>query len=309
MCDHEFNFFCLQMLGLPALRVRRSLESYLEEDAGHGDLSLKSCPTAYGEKIDARLVVKSETVVAGLPLARELFQLVCGANDIEWKSGVDEGEQVSSGTIVLEMRGPSGGLLIAERAALNLLSRLSGIATYTRRVAEALNAASAHPPRLLETRKTTPGLKVFEKYATRVGGAHNHRLGLDSGAMIKENHVRAAAAAGVTFSDLIVQTRKNLPLLAGLEVEVTSLDELQTALQAGADVVMLDNFQLADMVQAVDMRNEQAPRTRLELSGNLDRQAPESLANCGVDDISMGALIHQATWSDYSLQFKKADPT
>jgi nicotinate-nucleotide pyrophosphorylase (carboxylating) len=323
-----FEMFCWTGLGLAPSLVRKKLLAFLEEDLGHGDVVLKSAGAVFERGVKARLVAKSDCVVAGLWCAIEIMNTAAGGCGVVgsvpapgWSEGstptdprwiavaphVRDGDQVNAGTVLLEWYGPAAPLLAGERAALNLLARLSGVATYTRRVQTQLEACAAQglrPPRLLETRKTTPGLKVFEKYATRVGGARNHRMGLDSGGMLKENHLRTAAKGGVSLGELVSRVRAHQPLLAGLEVEVTSLPECEEALQAGADVVMLDNFDTDAVRSAVSLRDRLRPAAHLELSGNLDRLRPADLAALGVDFISMGALIHQATWADLSLQFE-----
>lgn len=323
-----FESFCWTGLGLAPTLVRGKLLGFLEEDIGHGDVVLKSAGSAFEREVRARLMAKSDCVVAGLWLATEIMNLAAGSGpsvlanlsatnhqgqgdlpvfSLTALPRVCDGDSVKAGTVLVEWSGPAAPLLAGERAALNILSRLSGIATYTRRVQMELEACAdrgLHPPRLLETRKTTPGLKVLEKYATRVGGARNHRMGLDAGGMLKENHLRAAAKGGVRLTELVKRVRANQPLLTGLEVEVTSLSEFEQALHAGADVVMLDNFESEMVQKAVALRDQMRADARLELSGNLDRVSPSDLAALGVDFISMGALIHQATWSDLSLQFE-----
>lgn len=304
-----FESFCWTGLGLAPTLVRGKLIGFLEEDLGHGDVVLKSAGAAFEQEMRARLVAKSDCVVAGLWCATEIMNLAAGSgpSPLTVLPQSRDGDSVQAGTVLVEWSGPAAPLLAGERAALNLLSRLSGIATYTRRVQTELEACAGQglrPPRLLETRKTTPGLKVFEKYATRVGGARNHRMGLDAGGMLKENHLRTAAKGGVRLSELVKRVRAHQPLLTGLEVEVTSLFECDQALQAGADVIMLDNFEPEAVQKAVALRDQKRPDACLELSGNLDRLRPSDLAALGVDFISMGALIHQATWSDLSLQFE-----
>jgi nicotinate-nucleotide pyrophosphorylase (carboxylating) len=203
-------------------------------------------------------VAKQDCVVAGLPFALEIFRLAHGTTQHDEFSVlklVEEKTPVTKGTVLLTVKGNGAALLLGERTALNLLSRLCGVATYTSHVVEQLQkltpgSGARAMPRLMETRKTTPGLKIFEKYATRAGGAHNHRMGLDAGAMLKENHFAAGARGGLDFLNTILRVKAALPLLAGLEIEVTNLEEFKIALGAGVPVVMLDNFSLDDAAKA-----------------------------------------------------------
>ena len=331
-----FDDFCLNRLGLPPDRIRTSLGAWLEEDAGHGDATVRAMGSLAGvlasagatpgatagvavpRRIRAAVVAKEPCVVAGLPLALETLRIVHGqagwpatvgsVGGVAVECAVAEGHSVAAGTTLLRVTGSASALLLAERACLNLLARLCGIATYTAGVAERLAACQPAPgrrlPRLLETRKTTPGLKVLEKYATRAGGAANHRMGLDAGAMLKENHIRIGQAAGYDLRSLIDAVSAGLPLLCGLEVEVATLQEFEIALDSGAAVIMLDNFSLADAAGAVQLRDRRGSMALLEISGNLDRRPLQDIVAIGVDLMSMGALIHQARWTDLSMLFE-----
>lgn len=312
-----FDSFCLHELGMVPAVVQRTLEAWLHEDCGHGDLTVKGLGSLLNETSTAQIVAKQDCVVAGLPLALEIFRLAHGSiqsTGFSVLAAAQEKSKVRKGTILLSMKGNGAALLLGERTALNLLSRLCGVATYTFQVVERLQQLSAShgsgdaPPRLMETRKTTPGLKIYEKYATRAGGAHNHRMGLDAGAMLKENHFSAGARGGLDFLHTIMRVKAELPLLAGLEIEVTNLEEFKIALSANVPVIMLDNFSLADAAQAVALRNAAGSNTLLEISGNLDRLDLADVVRTGVDLMSMGALIHQATWVDLSLRFESDAP-
>lgn len=289
--------FCQRGLGSPWHTVEKDVKAWLDEDVGAGDVTLLSglfvaTPTMF-------VVAKQDFKLAGLPLMTLIFHCA-HAGKVRLFSDFSDGDCVRKGDIVLAgQAAASNAFLMAERTALNVTARLSGIATYTARVIESLKNASTRPPHLLETRKTTPGLRRYEKYATRVGGARNHRHGLDGGAMLKENHLRTS---GLSLRETLVTLKNTLPFLSKLEVEVTSLKEFSEALSTQPDVIMLDNFSVDDVRKAVELRNAQHPHCLLEMSGNLDRADPKTLATLGVDAISMGALIHQATWVDMSMQ-------
>ena len=324
----NFENFCLSVLGMVPQSVRKTLGTWLNEDCGHGDATVRALGNWANGLCKAKIVAKEQLVLCGNDLAAEVFRLAAGsASQINVTVQLADGTTVEKGTVVLEAEGLAAALLMGERTALNLMSRLSGIATHTHGICQKMEicrkqleaqeqnngqagqrlVAPTKPlrvPQLLETRKTTPGLKIYEKYATRVGGARNHRFALDSGAMLKENHFRACAQFGVDFAAVISRLKHNLPLLAGLEVEVTNLDELEIALGNKCEVVMLDNFSMDDVARAVEKRDRLSPTTLLELSGNLDRIDPFQLVASGVDLMSMGALIHQAKWVDLSLQFE-----
>lgn len=300
LSPESFLHFCSSALGVTPSRIERDLELWLAEDHGSGDVTVRALPEALRP---ARMFVlaKEDFVLAGLPLMAHVFRLSCGPQASLF-SDFDDGEMVKKGQVVLAGMGTAAGLLLGERVALNLGSRLSGIATSTRRVKDALEAAAqvegTAPPALLETRKTTPGLRLYEKYATRAGGALNHRHGLDTGAMLKENHLRTAGSIVEALRSL----KSKVPLLTKIEVEVTNLDEFRLALAEGADVIMLDNFTSADLAEALAERRRLGSQTRIEISGNLDTRDPRDLVLAGIDFASMGALIHQARWVDLSLQ-------
>lgn len=313
----DFDTFCLTALGTTPGLIRNTLQGWLDEDAGHGDATLRAMGVLGARPALARVTAKEPCVATGVPLAAEVLALAHGGNPsalgsrgagLEVVRMAGEGQKLAAGEVVLEVKGLAAALLLGERSCLNLLARLCGIATHTAAVVERLREIALAPgrarPLLLETRKTTPGLKIFEKYATRCGGAANHRMGLDAGAMLKENHIRLAMDAGYGLPSIIKDVKLRLPLLTGLEVEVTCLQEFEQALAAGAEVIMLDNFSLEDVAAAVAIRDKSNARALLEISGNLDRRPLEAIVATGVDVMSMGALIHQARWSDLSMTFE-----
>jgi nicotinate-nucleotide pyrophosphorylase (carboxylating) len=294
---HEFVAFCQTGLGVPPQRILRDIQGWIEEDAGHGDQTAIAS-AAINRDVWGVIVAKHDFALAGLHLMAEVFRQTSGGL-VKTFSGFRDGDVVRKGEVVLAVRGASVGLLLAERTSLNISSRLSGITTKTLEIStQLLRQVPDGKPVLLETRKTTPGLRLYEKYATRLGGARNHRHGLDAGAMLKENHLRASG----NIVNAIRSVKAALPVLSKLEVEVTNLEEFRVALTAGADVVMLDNFGWDEIAVAVRERNAINAAVELEISGNLDAKSLEQVAKSGVDYASMGALVHKAVWVDMSMQ-------
>lgn len=268
------------------------IEAFLREDWGTQDWTTAAVPD---RPIGARVVAKAPVVLAGLPVAVNVFRavdpevaVVCDARD---------GDFVGTGTPVMTLSGSSRSILMAERVMLNLLQRLSGTATLTRQFVEAVAGTGA---RILDTRKTTPGLKVLEKYAVRCGGGFNHRLTLGDGILLKENHL--AAAGGIRVA--VEAARRVSPNLVKIEVEAETLAQVQECLAVPeVDGVLLDNMTDAQMREAVALRNASGRRVFLEASGNLSLQRARSVAETGVDFLSVGALTHSAPAADLSLRF------
>ncbi|BDG23919.1 carboxylating nicotinate-nucleotide diphosphorylase [Thermus thermophilus] len=268
--------------------LEEALRAWLREDLGQGDLtSLLVVP----EDLEGEAVIlaKEEGVLAGLWVAERVFALADPRT--AFAPLVAEGARVAEGTEVARVRGPLRGILAGERLALNLLQRLSGIATLTRAYVEALAGTKAQ---ILDTRKTTPGLRALEKYAVRVGGGRNHRYGLFDGILLKENHVRAAGGVG----EAVRRAKARAPHYLKVEVEVRDLAELEEALEAGADLILLDNFPLEALREAVRRVGGRVP---LEASGNMTLERARAAAEAGVDYISVGALTHSAKALDLSL--------
>jgi nicotinate-nucleotide pyrophosphorylase (carboxylating) len=265
----------------------------LGEDIGTGDVTTQACvaPDAW---IDARLLAREGLVLAGLPYFARAFALLDPRVTV--KPTAAEGAEVAANTVVATVSGPAQSVLTGERTALNLLQRLSGTATLTRRFVEAI---AGLPARIVDTRKTTPGMRFLEKYAVRVGGAANHRMTLDSGVLIKDNHI--VAAGGLTAA--VARARANVPHLLKVEVEVTTMALLEEALAVHADVIMLDNMSTAMMREAVARVRAVAPRTLVEASGGLSLGRVREVAETGVDLLSIGALTHSARGVDLSLEF------
>ncbi len=272
-------------LGLSPDELRDQVRLALKEDVGAGDLTTR-LTIPEGTRARGELVSKQDLVVAGLPVAAEVFQALDSAARLE--AMVEDGAEVRAGTRLARITGPAAALLAGERVALNFVQHLSGIATQTRRLKAQLAGLETQ---LLDTRKTLPGLRVLEKYAVRVGGARNHRLRLDDGILIKNNHLRLAGG----IRQAVEGARRNRPQGMKIEVEVSSLAELDEALTAGADRVLLDNMTPAQVRECV---GRAARRTSLEVSGGIDAANIREYAETGVDYISVGALTHSAPAAD-----------
>lgn len=266
----------------------------LLEDIGPGDITSEGLIDD-SEMGRAVIVAKQEFVLAGIDVAQRVFSKVDA--DIEVVSYFSDGNMIKKGDTILKAKGSMVSLLKAERTALNFLQRLCGTATNSRKYAKKLekyeNVAVA------DTRKTTPGFRVLEKYAVFVGGASNHRTGLYDGVLIKDNHIEAAGSISKAVSSL----RKKVSHLVKIEVEVKNLEEVKEALEVGADVIMLDNMNLEQIKESVDLINKRAV---VEVSGNVTLERLEELAKTGVDIISCGALTHQAVSVDISMSLTPA---
>ncbi len=265
----------------------------LAEDIGTGDVTTLATVSAE-TRAHGSMLVKSAGVISGLEAAAYTFWRVDPA--IEFSALVSDGTKVESGTVIADLEGPARSLLSAERVALNLLQRLSGVATLTSRfVAEVAGTNT----KVVDTRKTTPGLRMLEKAAVRHGGGHNHRVGLSDGVLIKDNHLAVVGGPG-RVAKAIEAAREFAPHTIKIEVEVTTLAEVREALAARAEIIMLDNMDLATMREAVRVV---AGRALLEASGGVTLETVRSIAETGVDLISVGALTHSAPALDISLSF------
>jgi len=263
----------------------------LAEDLGHGDLTTRV--TLIGRmQAQGTFNSKQQLVVAGLPVARLVFEVL--DSSLEWQPGVEDGAEVGPGTPLASVRGSAASLLAGERVALNFVQHLSGIATYARRLKQELDGTRAE---FLDTRKTTPGLRALQKYAVRMGGGKNHRLRLDDGILIKGNHVRLVGGIRTAVERAIRQRPANYHV----EVEITSLAELEEAILAGADGVLLDNMTPAEVRECVE---RSANRVRLEVSGGIDASNIRAYAEAGVDYISVGALTHSAAAADINFRIQ-----
>ncbi len=265
------------------------IRAALLEDMNAGDLSTESvCPEARAAQV--QLIAKADGVIAGLDVFVRAFTLLDPATTFE--ANVREGDVVEPGQVLGVVRGDVRVLLSGERVALNFLQRMSGIATYTHRMASALEGTST---RLVDTRKTTPGLRIFEKAAVEAGGGGNHRYNLSQAVMLKDNHIDAAG--GITAA--VAGARKHAPFVCTVEVECENLEMVREALDAGADIIMLDNMTHDQMRKAIALIDG---RALVEASGNVDASNIRDLADLGVDFISSGALTHSAPILDLSLK-------
>lgn len=274
------------------LRLRRIIEDCLNEDIGTGDLTTNSIVSAQAVSTGF-IVAKENGVLAGMPVAEEVFRYL--DPDLRLQRRADEGSLVEPGQVLAELKGKARAILTGERLALNFLQRLSGIATRTAQLTLLLANTKAF---IVDTRKTTPGLRMLEKYAVRVGGGHNHRCGLYDAVLIKDNHIKAAG--GITLA--VAAARRAGSLTAKIEVEVESLAQLHEALAAQADIIMLDNMSLEMMREAVTLV---ANRALLEASGGISEKNIQAVAATGVDLISVGALTHSARSLDISLDLQE----
>jgi len=277
---------------------REQVRRALQEDLGYGDITTEVtvAPDIYGSAI---IIAKETTVTAGTFLAKEVFRQM--DPDIQFTECREEGTELSRGDAVMGLKGRLSAILQAERVALNFLQRLCGIATLTRQF---VNRISGLPCRLVDTRKTTPGLRILQKYAVKVGGGHNHRCGLSDGILIKDNHIAACGSV----RDAVVQGRARAPHTLLIEIEVTGIEELKEAIDAGADAVLLDNMDTAALKDAVCIARRLRPSIILEASGGVRLENVREIAETGVDIISVGALTHSAKASDLSLKVLERDP-
>ena len=269
----------------------RLLDLALAEDIGGGDIT-SMLTVAAGRRAHGTLLAKAAGVISGLEVAGEVFRRVDPT--IIFTPLVADGDAVAQMTPIATIEGPARSLLAGERVALNLLQRLSGVATLTACYVDAVRETKA---RIVDTRKTTPGLRALEKAAVRHGGGHNHRFGLTDGVLIKDNHVAAVGGAD-RVTRAVSLARQGAPHTLRIEIEVTTLDELTQALEAGADVVLLDNMEIADLRKAVALTDG---RALLEASGGVTLESVAGIAATGVDLISVGALTHSAPALDDSL--------
>lgn len=279
----------------PFILLDPLLQSWLLEDIGRGDRSTATLFEGDPPVGHAEWIVKESGIIAGLPIARRVFQLL---NDqVSFEAIAQEGESYERGQAIAKISGAMDALLTGERVALNLVMRLSGIATMTRQYGDQI---ADLPTQLVDTRKTTPGLRLLEKYATQVGGAVNHRMGLDDGVMLKDNHI--AAVGGITTA--IARIRGQVPYPLTIEVETEQLEQVEEAIEHGADIIMLDNMPLDQMQQAVAMIRQANPRIKIEASGNITLETIRAVAQTGVDYISSSAPITRSTWLDISMRMQ-----
>lgn len=271
------------------LNADELIMSALREDITSEDITTNSVMREY-HRGEVELICKQDGVIAGLDVFARVFELLDDKTEFEFFN--HDGDFVKNGDLIAKIRGDIRVLLSGERTALNYLQRMSGIATYTNRIAKLLDGSKT---KLLDTRKTTPNMRVFEKYAVRVGGGYNHRYNLSDGILLKDNHIGAAGSV----TNAVKMAKEYAPFVRKIEIEVENLEMLQEAVDAGADIIMLDNMTPEMMKKAVDMVKG---RAETECSGNVTKENIEGLVDIGVDYISSGALTHSAPIMDLSLK-------
>lgn len=275
--------------------VLASIGEFLAEDVGRGDITTQSTVPADVRGFGSFLA-KEDIVVCGMAVAEAVF-LHLDEENPEIESNVQDGDEVSAGTVFGTLKGYADVLLAGERVALNLLQRMSGVATETRKYVKAVEGTGAQ---IVDTRKTTPGLRMLEKYAVTVGGAKNHRFGLDDGVLIKDNHI--ALAGGIT--EAVTAAKKSVGHLHKIEVEISNWAQLREAVMSGADIVMLDNQTPEESEKLVEMARNLNPNVLIEASGGMNLETVRGFAEAGVDLISVGRLTHSAKAVDISFKIK-----
>ncbi len=274
--------------------IKDFLRRALQEDIGSGDITTNACITnSHVSRAD--IIAKEEFVLAGMPLVEELFHLV--DPNLYFIKKLDDGSILRRDEVIATIEGKTASILKAERTALNILQRLSGIATLTRRFVEKVKDTGV---RILDTRKTTPNMRMFEKYAVKVGGGLNHRMGLYDGILIKDNHIKASGG----IREAVRRVRDYGTRMLKIEVEAETIEQVKEALQEGVDIIMLDNMSLREIKEAVSLIRQQNPSVMVEVSGGVSLDNIRELAETGVDFISIGALTHSAKAVDISLEIK-----
>ena len=265
----------------------------IEEDIDTGDITTNALVPESSMAV-AEMTAKADGVISGIEIARKVFDQI--DKNILWTPFVKEGDHVKKGDRIVRIEGSFRALLTAERTALNILQRMSGIATAASLYVKELEGTGTN---LLDTRKTAPGMRILDKMAVKAGGGTNHRMGLYDMALIKDNHIKVAGG----IPNAVFQVRKSIKPGINIEVEVTNLDETQQAIESGADIIMLDNMNTAQMAQAVKLING---RAKTEASGNMTLSRVKEVASAGVDFISVGALTHSVTALDISMNIVPA---
>ncbi|HOJ92447.1 MAG TPA: carboxylating nicotinate-nucleotide diphosphorylase [Dictyoglomaceae bacterium] len=279
------------MRSIPYHLLRKIVEEALNEDIGTGDITTDSIvPENMSSK--AMILAKEEGVIAGLLIAREVFRYL--DPEISFNENFKDGEKVKNGDVIAEIYGNTRAILSGERTALNFLQRLSGIATYTKKCAEIVEPYGV---KILDTRKTTPLLRILEKYAVKVGGGENHRFSLYDMVLIKDNHIKVAG----DIKGAVKKVRENISHVYKIEVEVTNLEELKEALECDVDMVLLDNMDINKIKECVEITKG---KVLTEVSGNVSMENLEDIAKLGINFISMGKLTHSVKSLDISLEIE-----
>ncbi|MBN1644113.1 MAG: carboxylating nicotinate-nucleotide diphosphorylase [Dehalococcoidales bacterium] len=282
-------------LSIPKNQLKDIIDLALSEDSGKGDITSELLIPA-GQQAKADFTAKADGVLAGIDIVGLIFARVDPA--IEFKIHLEDGTQLKSGDIIASVTGNARSILKTERLALNFLQRLSGIATQTKQY---IDLVKDLPVIILDTRKTTPGLRLLEKYAVRMGGGQNHRRNLSDGILIKDNHLAALRARGMTLEQIVARAKSRAPKKFKVEVETASLKEVEEAVSAGADIIMFDNMGPSQICRAL----QKIPAgIKTEASGSITLENVRAIAETGVDYISIGALTHSPKALDISLEFR-----
>jgi nicotinate-nucleotide pyrophosphorylase (carboxylating) len=272
-----------------AINIRKFVKNAIVEDNGRGDLFFDIAPKG---RFTARVVSKDDGIIAGVKYAKVLAR----SEKFDCKFLLRDGDEVKKGDVIAELEGKASVLLSSERTFLNLLQHASGIATSANRYAKLLEGTDVV---LLDTRKTRPQLRTYEKYASRIGGAINHRLGLDDCLMLKDTHLKTIP----DLKEFVKKARKRISWVTKIEIECETFEQVQEAMDAGADIIMCDNMSTEQIREVADFRDEKYPHVLLEASGNITTENITNYIGTGVNAISSGSIIHQAVWLDFSMKF------
>lgn len=272
------------------LLIDEVIKNALKEDIGNGDITTEAV-VPEGTSIFGRFIAKEPGVVCGAEVMARVFHLI--NPEIKVDIFHNDGDEVQKGAVLAEISGDAKGILTGERVALNFFQRMSGVATAVRRYVREVSGTGAM---ITDTRKTTPGLRIFEKYAVRIGGGRNHRYNLSDGVLIKDNHIKAAGG----IKAAVFAARERVPHTVKIEVETENLEMVKEAVDCGADIIMLDNMEIGEIKRAVELIGG---RAMVEASGNMDSKNLKEIAKAGVDIISIGAITHSARALDISLKF------
>lgn len=271
------------------INIKKFVKNAIIEDNGRGDLFFDVAPKG---RFVAKVISKDDGIISGIKYAKVLAR----TENFYCKFFKRDGEQIKKGEVIAEVKGKASILLSSERTFLNILQHSSGIATQVNKYAKKIKKYDVV---LLDTRKTRPQLRDFEKYSSRIGGAINHRLGLDDCLMLKDTHLKTIS----NLKEFMKKARKRISWVTKIEIECENMKQVQKAMDAGADIIMCDNMKLTQIKEVVTFRNEKYSHILLEASGNITLDNIEEFAKTGVDAISSGSIIHQATWLDFSMKF------
>jgi nicotinate-nucleotide pyrophosphorylase (carboxylating) len=271
------------------INIKKFVKNAIIEDNGRGDLFFDVAPKG---RFTARAISKSDGIVAGVKYAKVLAR----TEKFDCKFLKNDGDEIKKGDVIAELEGKASVLLSSERTFLNMLQHASGIATQANKFAKEIEGFDVV---LLDTRKTRPQLRDFEKYASRIGGAINHRLGLDDCLMLKDTHLKTIE----NLKEFVRKARKRISWVTKIEIECETFDQVVEAMDAGADIIMCDNMTTSQIEEVVKFRNENYPHILLEASGNISLETIGKYAKTGVDAISSGSIIHQSIWLDFSMKF------